>query len=116
MCAQFCAVPPLSKVESLFVAATASQLSSGVAWSEWHPVSVEQLEQFRPYIRPSHQRLLNLTVSGEHPTPCAFLRQLLRPHGFKIETTTHGWILRMNGDEPVDHAVRRNRLVTIDWV
>jgi hypothetical protein len=115
MCAQFCAIPPLAKVEELFAAATATQLSSGVIWSEWHPIPAEQLEQFRPYIRPSHQRLLNLTVSGDHPAPCAFLRQLLRPHGYKIESAAHHWTLRMNGDEPLDHAVRRNRSVTIAW-
>lgn len=115
MCAQFCAIPPLAKVETLFVAATATQFHSGSAWSEWQPVSPDLLEQFRPYIRPSHQRLLNLTVSGEHPTPCAFLRQLLRPHGYKIESSGHGWLLRMNGEEPVEHAVRREKSVTIAW-
>ena len=115
MCAQFCAIPPLAKVVELFAAATATQLSSGATWYEWHPVSAEQLEQFRSYIRPSHQRLLNLTVSGEHATPCAFLRQLLRPHGYKIESMPRRWILRMNGDEPVDHAVRRERNVSITW-
>lgn len=115
MCAQFCALPPLTKVETLFVAATATQLSAGASWSEWKTVFPEQLEQFRPYIRPSHQRLLNLTLNGENVTPCAFLRQLLRPHGYRIESATRGWILRMNGDEPVEHAIRRDCSVTIDW-
>jgi hypothetical protein len=115
MCAQFCSLPPLTKVETLFVAATASQLSAGVSWFEWKVISPEQIEQFRPYIRPSHQRLLNLTLNGENPTPCAFLRQLLRPHGYRIESNARGWTLRMNGDEPVEHAIRRDKHVTIEW-
>jgi hypothetical protein len=115
MCAQFCAIPPLAKVEALFAAATATQLNSGATWPEWHPLTAEQLEQFRPYIRPSHQRLLNSTINGENATPCAFLRQLLRPHGYKIESAARHWTLRMNGDEPVEHAVRRDRLITIAW-
>lgn len=115
MCAQFCAIPPLAKVEALFAAATAKQLTPGATWSEWHPISPEQYEMFRPYIRPSHQRLLNHTLSGENPTPCAFLRQLLRPHGYRIESANRCWTLRVNGDEPVEHAVRRDKTVLINW-
>jgi hypothetical protein len=115
MCAQFCALPPLTKVEALFVTATAKQLSSGVSWSEWIPVPSAEIEQFRPYIRPSHQRLLNSTLGGEHSTPCAFLRQLLRPHGYRIVAAAGSWTLRLKGDDPVEHAVRRNKPVLIDW-
>lgn len=113
MGAQFRVIPPLNRVASLFEAATASSLSHGAEWSEWYECPSELLEQFRPYIRPSHQQLLTAALGG-HPV-LSFLRQLLRPHGFKIEATNTGWRLFAVAEETTGAVKRRESPVKIDW-
>lgn len=99
-------IPPIQKVKDLFVLVTGKTFYPGVTWSSWTPTAdYTPFESVRPYIRPSHQTLLNAVVAGAHPT--AFLRQLLRPHGFKIQTTESGWCLVETIPEP--------KAVTVIW-
>lgn len=90
---QFVIVPPLDKVEFIFVLLTDQPMAPGVSWTHWKEVDVSFLEEFRPYIRPSHQRLLNRAVT-EHIV-CPFLRQILRPHGYRIDASSDHWTLQM---------------------
>ena len=92
--AQFRAIPPLPKIQELFGTVTGSAFYSGAAWSTWiSQPSSAPYEVFRPYIRPSHQTLLNALVNGIATSPCALLRQLLRPHNYRIDHTSTGWEL-----------------------
>jgi hypothetical protein len=96
---QFIVVPPLAKVTELFMRATAlTAFESGTAWTKWSPLAKEDVEEFRPYIRPCHHNILNRVSSGTAKTPLVFLRQLLRPHGFLIETRKNDWILYAVGE------------------
>ncbi len=92
--AQFRAIPPLTKVQELLTAVTGSAFYSGAVWSTWisQPTSAPY-EAFRPYIRPSHQTLLNALVNGVATSPCAFLRKLLRPQNYRKDHTSTGWEL-----------------------
>ena len=89
--AQFVIPPPLTKVSVIFTAATGRPLHAGVGWDAWISPPPTDLEAVRPYIRPCHQRLLNETLAGK--SPLALLRQLLRPHGYRIDTEGKGWRL-----------------------
>ena len=92
--AQFVVVPPLGKVGGLFFVVTGKVMTVEVGWSRWMDVSACMFDVFRPYIRPSHQKILTETIAGVQRNPCALLRQLLRPHGLRIEATSNGWILK----------------------
>lgn len=94
--AQFRMIPPLTKVKELFEQLTATPFTPGATWTTWTPLpDSTPYEVFRPYIRPSHQTLLNTVVAaGTHANPLPFLRQLLRPHSFRIETLATGWMLQ----------------------
>lgn len=87
--AQFVVPPPLTIVGSVFSAATGRTLGAGVSWLEMNSIPAELLEPIRGYIRPCHRTMFERTVNGESPIP--FLRQLLRPHGLRIEKVTRGW-------------------------
>lgn len=89
--AQFILVPPIQRVAALFSIATTRPLDPEVTWTAWHLIPDTVLEGFRQYIRPCHHKLLNETLAGK--SPLAFLRQLLRPHGYRIEATVGGWRL-----------------------
>jgi hypothetical protein len=116
MGAQFRAIPSLARVVSLFEAATATHLIHGSIWSEWHDCPDELIEQFRPYIRPSHQQLFEAARAnpGSGPVLCSFLRQLLRPHKFKIEATRTGWRLTSAEHSPT-RVARKESPVHIEW-
>ena len=118
--AQFRMIPPLTKVKELFVQATGQDFHVGATWTAWIlTADTAPYEVFRPYIRPSHSALLNNVVSAIgaaiQPNPLPFLRQLLRPHGYKIETTSTGWVLREkeDGDSPVVKV--HTGPVKLDW-
>ena len=115
MHAQFVVIPPLPKIAALFAASTGRSLQTDVEWSAWAVVSADMFEAFRPFIRPSHQKLLNSTVAGTQPTPCAFLRQLLRPYDLKIQKTSTGWAVRQAKTEDDDAGVRVGPGKTVDW-
>ena len=106
-------IPPLQKVKDLFVLVTGKPFYAGVLWTAWIPTADRTpFEVFRPYIRPSHQTLLNAVIAGAYPT--AFLRQLLRPHGFKIQTTETGWCLVETAPEPKAVTVIRKPVI-LEW-
>ena len=112
MCAQFVVVPPLPRVAALFTAATGRPLNAGVEWTAWADVSECVFESFRPYIRPSHQKVLNAVK--EQTNPCTFIRQLLRPHDYRVGTTATGWILQQ-GKPPPQHGVRVGPGKMVEW-
>jgi hypothetical protein len=111
--AQFRMIPPLAKITELFESVTSKPFTSGISWTEWKlPATSAPYEVFRPYIRPSHHTLLNSVIAGSHPT--AFLRQLLRPHGYKIQSTETGWTLQNMNPEPVAIRIIKQP-VTLYW-
>lgn len=116
--AQFSVIPPLHVVQSLFSQLTSRPFEHGVQWSEWVDVSSSVYEPFRTYIRVCHQLLLNrLTQQTEEEretNPAAFLRQLLRPHGYIIETTTNGWRLKLK-DIDVSSCRKVTEKRTLIW-
>ena len=91
---QFVIIPPLGKIEILFEKVTGCRFVKEAAWNVWNPVVATDYEWLYEYIRPSHQKLLIETIDGTQDTPCSLLRQLLRPHDFRIERTSYGWILK----------------------
>lgn len=92
--AQFVVVPPLNRVGSLFCIVTGCNFAPEVSWRIWPSYDVAELEWLYEYIRPSHQKLLNETVTGVQQTSCSLLRQVLRPHNYRIEKTSYGWTLK----------------------
>ena len=111
--AQFRMIPPLLKVKELFELVTGVSFHAGVSWTAWIlPANNDPYETFRPYIRPSHHALLNSVIAGSHPT--AFLRQLLRPHGYKIQTASAGWILQDTNPESVAIRIIKQP-VLLEW-
>jgi len=91
---QFVTLPPMDKVALLFFNATGYRLEIDISWKSWKTLSPDSLAWLRPYIRPCHQTILNDTLSGEQPTPLALLRQILRPHDYRIEAGAGFWTLR----------------------
>lgn len=116
MHAQFIVVPPIAKVVDIFARATGCTFSVDVKWSRWTAVPVEQIEEFRKYIRPSHQQILNDTISNKAENPASLLRQLLRPHEYTIRRAGKLWTLatlkKDEGDKGA-HLIKQN--VVIDW-
>jgi hypothetical protein len=92
--AQFIVVPPLSRIQLLFEKVTSCRFVKETGWKSWHPTETTDYEWLYEYIRPSHQKLLNETIDGIQETPCSLLRQLLRPHDYRIERTNYGWTLK----------------------
>jgi hypothetical protein len=90
--AQFVEIPPLEDVRGLFTAASGKPFGIGVTWTTWETVDPDHILEFQPYIRPCHQRILLETVNGIQ-NPCAFLRQLMKPHGFNIVVRRHEYHL-----------------------
>lgn len=96
MHAQFVMVPPFSRIGGLFKKLTDQDIVVEATWKVWKSVELSAYESFRPYIRPSHQRLLDETIAGKEPT--AFLRQLLRPYNYLIEKKPNnkGWVVKLS--------------------
>ncbi len=89
----------------------------------WEKCTPEDFERFRKYIRPSHQKILDDTVSGASENPCSFLRQLLRPYDYTIRRKGRNWILQSakagESDEETSPRVSMTLLdapTTITWV
>jgi hypothetical protein len=113
MYAQFAAVPPLPKISTLFRKCTNRPFEPGVTWEKWMAVESSEFELFRPYIRPCHQQILNEASKGQE-TPCAFLRQLLRPHGYRIKMLRkNSWTLLKGKEE--ERGVKLRNGKTIIW-
>ncbi len=110
---QFMVVPPLAKIAPLFSKLTGCTLHIDACWSTWAMHTVEDFEWLRPYIRPCHQKILNETISREQPTPLALLRQLLRPHGMRIEQRNGQYIVVISS--PMGGGICEKEGVVIDW-
>ncbi len=113
--AQFVVVPPLERVCRFFCAVTGRQFIPEVSWSTWVSCNNVEIEWLRDYIRPSHQKLLNETLSGEQDTPCSLLRQVLRPHEYRIEKTSYGWTLKQGRIEKGPKLVAVKPGLRISW-
>ena len=110
---QFMVVPTMMKVEALFIKLTGKELHVDATWSAWQTYTTENFEWLRPYIRPCHQKIFNETISGEQPTPLALLRQLLRPHGMRIEQKHNTWTVTVGS--PMTKTIREKDGVLLDW-
>jgi hypothetical protein len=116
MHAQFIVSPPLPKITDLFIKTTGCQFNVDVKWSRWVSISVDLYEEFRKYIRPSHQQILNDTIAGTAENPASILRQLLRPHDYTIRRMGKLWILStLKKDECTKGAHLIKESVVIDW-
>lgn len=116
MHAQFIVAPPLPKIIDLFLKATGCSFNVDVKWSRWLSISSDSCEEFRKYIRPSHQQILNDTISGISENPASLLRQLLRPHDYTIRRSGKLWTLATLKKEEGPkgtHLIKEN--VVIDW-
>ncbi len=110
---QFMVIPPLAKIAALFTKLTEKELHVEACWSTWSPYEPADIEWLRPFIRPCHQKILNETISGEQPNPLALLRQILRPHGMRIECK-HG-AMTVTVASPMIKAVREKEGILMDW-
>jgi hypothetical protein len=110
---QFMVIPPLAKVAALFAKLTSKELHVEVTWSAWQTYTAEDFDWLSPYIRPCHHKIFNETISGEQPTPLALLRQLLRPHGMRIEQKHNTWIITVGS--PMAKAIREKDGTFLDW-
>ena len=115
MHAQFVVIPPLEKVKSLFQSITGKEFSPDVCWGNWRFPTPEMYDTIRDYYRPCHSQILRETEEKLQKNPCALLRQLLRPHGYKIVVSgKHIWRLVNTADEsPKGVSVRTGK--TVVW-
>ena len=91
MHAQFVVVPPFSRVSAFFTEATGKPLTNNITWEKWTTLSSTTYDEIELFIRPCHSSILYSTRDGIYSTPCALMRQLLRPHGFRIEYRNNVW-------------------------
>ena len=110
--AQFKTIPPLELVKELFVATTGQAFHPEISWTSWRVPDPDDLFVFRPYIRNCHQNLLMETANGIQENPCAFLRQLLRPHGYNIVRKRETYTLAIKKDGT---TVSKAPGVTVCW-
>jgi|LauGreDrversion4_2_1035121.scaffolds.fasta_scaffold417280_1 hypothetical protein len=110
---QFMVVPPLAKVAALFLKLTGKELHVETTWSSWLTYTAEDFEWLRPYIRHCHQKIFIETISGEQPNPLALLRQLLRPHGMRVEQKHNTWSITVGS--PMPKAIREKEGILLDW-
>ena len=116
MHAQFIVIPPMGKVVDYFVKTTGCEFSEDVRWSRWIPLPAETTEEFRKYIRPSHQQILNDTLSGAAENPASLLRPLLRPHEYTIRRAGKCWVLStLKKDEGPKGTRVIKEPVLIEW-
>ena len=120
MQAQIIVLPALTKIQEFFVKATGAPFHTGAEWFTWRPLAADDIEAFRRYIRPSHMALL--AAAAAQPTDatriCAFLRQLLRPYKFKVESRVIGrgvssWVLTSTDTEVTPVGIHEG--VTVSW-
>jgi hypothetical protein len=92
--AQFVVVPAIDRIRRLFELATGAKFTNDACWKSWTPIQTAEYEWLYDFIRPCHQKLLIETVEGVQENPCSLIRQLLRPHEYRIERTPYGWVLK----------------------
>lgn len=116
MHAQFIVAPPLPKIIDLFVSATGCTFNVDVRWSRWISISNDVIEEFRKYIRPSHQNILNDCIEGKSENPASLLRQLLRPHDYTIRRVSKLWLLTtIKKDEGEKGTQLIKKTIIINW-
>ena len=109
--AQFVSVPPIEEVHTFFTAATGCMCTVDASWSKWLPLDPDDIFVFLPYVRQCHQKLLMETADGSRD-PCAFMRQLLRPHGLLIEFYRNKWTLIENKEAVKTVMKKEGRIVS----
>lgn len=97
---QFSIVPPLKQIAIFFKQVTGTECEVDATWTAWTAwtactvfTQVDILEDFRPYYRPCHTKILDETASGLYKDPSRLLRQLLRPHGLTLQYRNKVWTL-----------------------
>lgn len=110
--AQFKTTPPLELVKELFVVTTGQAFHPEISWTTWLVPDPDDIIMFRPYIRNCHQTLLMETANGIQENACAFLRQLLRPHGYNIVRKRGTYTLAIKKDGT---TVSKAPGVTVCW-
>jgi hypothetical protein len=113
MYAQFVVVPSLPKVSAFFLETTGKPLTPNCTWNSWKKISSESLDEIATYIRPCHSSILDSTRDGIYDTPCALIRQLLRPHGFRIDYRNKVWTLRTSDFQ--EKGIRTRSGCIIEW-
>lgn len=94
MHAQFIVIPPLARVSAYFTEATGKPLTPNITWNRWNALSSETYDEIATYVRPCHSGILDSTRDGLYENPCTLLRQLLRPHGLRIDYRNKIWTVR----------------------
>lgn len=112
---QFTVIPSLAKVADYFQRLTGKQLIIGTYWSAWRDLNSEQYDVLRQYYRPCHTRVLDDTIAKKYENACVLLRQLLRPHGYKIEKSGASWTLQEITTEPKQKGVTTKEGTTVVW-
>ena len=113
MHAQFSVIPPLGKIQVLFKDATDKEMIPGIHWSVWKTPPSTCIEELRPYYRPCHMHILNETLENPAKTPCALLRQLLRPHNLQIQKKGSVWVLNSTVEKAAPVILKEGGVV--DW-
>ena len=98
-------------VENFFKSVTGRPLLLHEEWSAWLLPDITHVRIFESYIRPCHRAILDAFCEDLYK-PASFLRQLLRPYGFKIEASKTGWRL----SAPVMRCVSVREGKTVDWM
>ena len=110
MSSQFVVIPPLKLVEKIFQCCTEKPLEAGVTWIQINEPDAQSMQIIRKYIRNSHAKLWEQFAQGFGAL--AFLRQILRPHGFSIKKAEPGYkLILLAANETV--IIRSGQ--TIEW-
>ncbi len=113
---QFVVIPSFEKVADYFQRITGKLLCEGVSWNTWRFLESEQYDVLRQYYRPCHIRVLEDTITKKYENSCVLLRQLLRPHGYKIEkTNTNSWTLQAIRNDSSPTRVSTKEGTTVIW-
>lgn len=106
----------MTKIREFFTKATGVRLAIGASWYAWLPITVPDVEVFRPYIRPSHYAVIDAASAkpDDSGAICSFLRQLLRPHNMRIEARRGAWTVRSSEKEE-SGPVHIHAGVTVEW-
>lgn len=111
--AQFIVIPTLARVAFFFKEATGKPLTPSVTWQSWKTLSGDIYNEILLYIRPCHRKIIEDTIDGVYTTPCAIMRQLLRPHGLRIEYRNKIW--KLSQDEKGGLCVRTLSGCIVSW-
>jgi hypothetical protein len=108
---QFVQVPPLENIQGLFTAVTGCTFEPLVTWSSWRHQGSDKYSWLEAYIRPCHQKILLETKAGIQKTPCALLRQLLRPYDYHISAKNGIWTLTQGKVQRGVHIIEKEEVI-----